>query len=88
MNCWGGLKQALALARIAKMPRREGFACPSCKTAPPLGELWRCGKCGKSLRHFSDPRHLSALRHAIQHDAMSGLRNVKPNCNVDCPTTE
>src|SRR5208282_2462380 len=47
MNCWGGLRQAWALARIAKIPRRPGFACLSCHTAPPLGELWRCGKCAK-----------------------------------------
>jgi len=52
MNCWGGLKQARALARVAKLPRREGFACPSCKAAPPLGELWRCGKCGKAFDTF------------------------------------
>jgi Zn-dependent protease len=52
MNCWGGLKQARALAKIAKIPRREGFACPSCKTAPPLGELWRCGKCGNAFDTF------------------------------------
>ena len=52
LNCWGGLKQAGALARIAKLPRREGFACPSCKTSPPLGELWRCGKCGKAFDTF------------------------------------
>lgn len=52
LNCWGGLRQALALARIAKIPRREGFACPSCKTAPPLGELWRCGKCGNGFDTF------------------------------------
>jgi Zn-dependent protease len=52
MNCWGGLKQARALSRIAKIPRRAGFACPSCKTAPPLGELWRCGKCGQTFDTF------------------------------------
>ncbi|MEI6192977.1 MAG: M50 family metallopeptidase [Verrucomicrobiota bacterium] len=52
MNCWGGLKQAGALARMAKIPRRQGFACPSCKTAPPLGELWRCGQCGKAFDTF------------------------------------
>ena len=52
LNCWGGLKQARALAKIAKIPRREGFVCPSCKTAPPLGELWRCGKCGKPFDTF------------------------------------
>lgn len=52
MNCWRGLRQAQALSKIAKLPRREGFACPSCKTAPPLGELWRCGKCGKAFDTF------------------------------------
>lgn len=52
MNCWGGWKQAQALARLAKLPRREGFACPSCKTTPPLGELWRCGKCGAAFDTF------------------------------------
>jgi Zn-dependent protease/DNA-directed RNA polymerase subunit RPC12/RpoP len=52
MNCWGGLKQARALAKIAKIPRREGFACPSCKTPPPLGALWRCGKCGQQFDTF------------------------------------
>ena len=52
LNCWGGLRQARALAKIARLPRREGFACPSCKTAPPLGPLWRCGKCGQSFDTF------------------------------------
>jgi Zn-dependent protease len=52
VNCWSGLRHALALARIAKIPRREGFACPSCHTAPPLGELWRCGKCGHAFDTF------------------------------------
>lgn len=52
MNCWGGLQQARALLRFAKLPRREGFACPACKTAPPLGEFWKCGKCGQPLDTF------------------------------------
>jgi Zn-dependent protease len=52
MNCWGGLMQARALARIAKIPRREGFACPSCKAAPPLGALWRCSHCGQAFDTF------------------------------------
>ena len=36
MVCWGGLKQARALLRLARLPRRAGFACPSCRTAPLL----------------------------------------------------
>ncbi len=53
LNCWGGLRQARALARIAKMPRRDGFACPVCKIAPPVGAIWRCGKCGGPFDTFA-----------------------------------
>jgi Zn-dependent protease len=52
MNCWSGLQQARALLRFAKLPRREGVACPACKTAPPLGEFWKCGKCGQPFDTF------------------------------------
>jgi Zn-dependent protease len=52
MNCWGGLRHALALLRLAKLPRRDGFACPRCKTAPPVGDLWKCGRCGQSFDTF------------------------------------
>jgi hypothetical protein len=52
MNCWGGLQHARALLRFAKVPRRDGFACPSCKTSPPVGEYWKCGKCGQPFDIF------------------------------------
>lgn len=45
INCWAGMKAAQALTRMAKLPRREGFSCPACKSAPPRGELWKCHKC-------------------------------------------
>jgi len=44
--------QARALAKMANAPRREGFACPVCKTAPPLGAIWRCGKCRQPFDTF------------------------------------
>jgi Zn-dependent protease len=52
MNCWSGLQHARALLRFAKLPRREGFACPGCKTAPPVGSLWKCGQCGQQFDTF------------------------------------
>jgi Zn-dependent protease len=52
MNCWGGLRQAQALSRFAKLPRRDGFACPSCKAAPVIGALWKCGRCQKPFDTF------------------------------------
>jgi len=52
MNCWSGLKHARELLRLAKLPRRDGFACPSCKTAPPVGTFWRCGNCQQPFDPF------------------------------------
>ena len=52
MNCWSGLQHARALSRLAKLPRHEGFACPSCKTAPPVGTFWKCSRCGKPFDTF------------------------------------
>jgi Zn-dependent protease len=45
MNCWKGLQQARALSRFAKLPRHDGFACPACKAAPPVGGFWKCSHC-------------------------------------------
>jgi Zn-dependent protease len=52
MNCWSGLQQARALLRFAKLPRRDGFACPTCQAAPAVGEYWTCGKCGQPFDMF------------------------------------
>ena len=52
MSCWGGLKHARELLRVARLPRRSGFACPSCRTAPPIGAYWRCGACGLAFDTF------------------------------------
>lgn len=52
MNCWGGLQHARALLRMAKLPRRPGYLCPSCRTAPPIGPNWGCRQCGKPFDTF------------------------------------
>ena len=52
MNCWGGLRHAQSLLRIARLPRRDGFTCPSCRTAPPLGAYWQCGQCRQPFDTF------------------------------------
>lgn len=52
MNCWSGWQQARALLRMAKLPRNQMFACPWCKSAPPIGDYWKCGQCGRSFDTF------------------------------------
>lgn len=53
MNCWSGLRHAQALARIAKLPRHQGYACPSCHTAPPMGQFWICSLCRHPFDMFA-----------------------------------
>jgi Zn-dependent protease len=52
MNCWRGLQHARALSRLAKLPRRLGYTCPICQTAPPLGSYWKCSQCGQPFDTF------------------------------------
>ncbi len=52
MNCWQGFRHAQDLFRFSRLPRREGFLCPGCRTAPPLGAFWKCGTCGQLFDSF------------------------------------
>jgi Zn-dependent protease len=52
MICWSGLQHARALLRFAKLPRRENFTCPACNAHPPIGDFWKCGKCGQAFDIF------------------------------------
>jgi DNA-directed RNA polymerase subunit RPC12/RpoP len=65
MICWGGLQHARALLRLAKLPRRDGFACPDCNSAPPLGEFWKCSQCGQAFDTFQT--HAVCPRCGAQH---------------------
>ena len=53
LNCWAGFKRARQMAKVAPAPRREGFACPACLKAPPVGEYWSCARCGKPFDTFA-----------------------------------
>ena len=52
LNCWSGFKQARTLAAAAQLPRHQGYACPSCHAAPPIGALWVCGRCRTAFDTF------------------------------------
>jgi len=53
-SCWGGLREARILTRLSELPRREGFACPSCNAAPPAGNYWKCSRCAKAFDTFQN----------------------------------
>ena len=52
-QCLAGFRQARALLALTRLPRHQGFACPSCQQAPPGGPLWRCQHCGNPFDPFS-----------------------------------
>jgi len=52
LNLWRGFKQARILSRVANLPRRAGFACPGCKSSPPIGDYWVCAKCRNAFDTF------------------------------------
>ncbi|HLW81794.1 MAG TPA: M50 family metallopeptidase [Candidatus Acidoferrales bacterium] len=52
MNCWTGFQRARALSRFEKLPRHDGFACPDCKVAPPVGNYWICNRCKNAFDTF------------------------------------
>lgn len=77
LNCWGGLKHALALSRLAKIPRRDGFACPSCQSGPPLGDYWKCGQCGAAFDTFAT--HAACPQCGAQFPVTRCMDCGKPN---------
>lgn len=77
MNCWSGLRQAQSLLRIAKLPRREGFACPSCGAAPPTGSLLAMRALQAAIRQLPEPS-LEQTRFAPLPKTHSNSAKVHP----------
>ena len=78
MNCWGGLQHARALLQFSKLPRRDGFACPACKTAPPVGDYWKCGKCGNAFDTFQTHAICPSCSTQFDQDQMPRLWQDHP----------
>jgi len=81
VNCWAALQHGRRLRRIEKLPRRDGFACPACETAPPMGNYWKCVLCGLDFDTFADG---AVCPHcAAHHEATTCLA-----CNESRPMSE
>ncbi len=51
--CWRSFQQAQALLKVEHLPRRPEFACPVCRSSPPVGNYWRCKQCGQAFDPFA-----------------------------------
>ena len=98
-RCFGSFKLARSLNQIASAPRRENFACPSCRAHPPVGAFWGCRSCGAALDLF-DPsvpastgfETTTALNLSFKPSSASGKSSPLgqcPHCHEDfvvrCP---
>jgi len=81
LNCGRGLLEARTLIRFAKLPKRNGFACPDCHQPPVMGAIWRCAQC---LKPFDTFETLACCPHCgAQFSATQCL-----NCGASRPITE
>src|SRR6185437_12548877 len=53
INCQTAWRYAQALAKLEKLPRHQGFACPECRVAPPMGNFWVCNHCKRTFDTFA-----------------------------------
>jgi len=81
INCWNGFQHARALLKLAKLPRREGFACPSCRTAPLMGAYWRCDECKQAFDTFT-------TRGVCPHCGHAHARTICIDCQELNPMSE
>lgn len=54
MNCQTAWRHAQALSQLEKLPRHQGFACPECRVAPPVGNFWVCSNCKRTFDTFAN----------------------------------
>jgi Zn-dependent protease len=81
MNCWSGLQHARALLKFAKLPRRFGYSCPSCQASPPIGDYWKCGRCGQPFDSFQ-------TQAVCPHCAMQYAGTKCLDCSATHPMSE
>jgi Zn-dependent protease len=69
-----GFQQAKALRRLAKAPRHDSLACPSCDASPLRGPYWSCDQCGTAFDTFE--------HRAVCPNCFARFRTTKcPNCH-------
>lgn len=52
-RCFESYKQSKALFQLARLPRHQHVACPTCKERPPGGPIWVCVNCRNAFDPFS-----------------------------------
>ncbi|HQU43950.1 MAG TPA: site-2 protease family protein [Pirellulales bacterium] len=71
-------RQGIAISRLARAPRRVGFACPSCGAAPPIGDYWTCGHCRTAFDTFFHVASCPGCAHEFPQTQCSACNATHP----------
>jgi Zn-dependent protease len=74
-NCWRALASARSWAHRSKALRREGFACPNCRTTALKGVFWTCTNCHNPFDPF-------VMDGSCLHCGAKFLKTNCPECNL------
>ena len=77
-RAWAGFQQARVLALAMKIPRRSGLACPSCKAAPPMADVWTCGHCRAQFDMFGRAATCPGCRRQFEQAPCPDCGRVHP----------
>ena len=83
-RCWQGFREAQNLAMLAKIPRRDGFACPSCHAQPLLAPVWICSECRQAFDTFEHGAVCPGCGNPSQFTTCPECRNVHPIAEWSC----
>jgi DNA-directed RNA polymerase subunit RPC12/RpoP len=94
-RCLAAFQQVRALRVLESLPRRPGFACPSCQTPPPAAPVWRCEGCGNTFDAFLNDAvcphcrrplpAISCVECGTSHPIESWKTNVRPEPRSNSP---
>jgi hypothetical protein len=87
MRCWNGFQQARALARLVKMPRHDGLACPACGAAPVEGNFYPCAQCQRPFDVFAHAAVCPECGHYAEYGYCFDCQTRQPIMNWWPPVT-
>ncbi|HWB58231.1 MAG TPA: site-2 protease family protein [Chthoniobacteraceae bacterium] len=64
--------------KVEKMPRTEGFACPSCREKPVAGDIWVCEACNNRFDMFATGAVCPHCGHAHEKTECPFCRELNP----------
>ncbi len=72
-----GLRQALLMKRMKRLPRHAGAFCPVCGAAPPVGPFWKCN-CGQVMDTFAHNARCPHCGNVFQKTTCTECHNASP----------